>query len=623
MRKTAFAALALLACLAAGTPARGQLPARTWEVSPQIGVYHGSGSLGGVTEPLAGLRLGYNINRWWQVELDYSLVQDLNVQQNTGYQLKPVNTQFGQVWQQIEVLGRAKSDGDFLNLNVSLVAPPVKRRWVFYGSTGLGYATFEGFMTQAQIDEAYPLGPSPTPDTFWLRGPDPDNPDREPTQAELQEPVDEYVCFDCNLVWDDPNDPLIPNVPPADVGCDEPFALGFPPDVLGQDPQTCFATVPDVPQRNMVESGRSLPTIKTTQWSFGGGARYLLTDTMALRLDLRNYIGLQKSFNAQVFTVGLSFFFGGEGPLDDDGDGIPNFRDLCPETPIGATVDKKGCPSDGDGDEVLDGLDACPDTPAGWPTDSDGCPLDTDADGVPDGRDSCANTPEGAVVDFEGCPVDSDGDGVPDGIDQCALTPQGAVVDEQGCPVDSDGDGVADGIDQCANTPAGLPVDPQGCPIDSDGDGLKDDVDVCPAFNGPGGVDEEGCPRFRLDKTTRIPMPDVTFATGSAVLSDAARLDLVALAEALHLYSDVTIEIEGHTDDVGSERDNFVMSMERARAVDLWLRDAGIDPARMTVRGFGEIRPIADNSTAEGRTQNRRIEVLVTGTLAPAEEETD
>jgi outer membrane protein OmpA-like peptidoglycan-associated protein len=600
MRKTAFAALALLACLAAGTPAWGQLPARTWEVSPQIGAYHGSGVLGSSTEPLAGIRLGYNVNRWWLVELEYNLVQDLNVQQNTGYELKNINTEFGQEWQYAELLGRAKSDGDALNINISLVAPPVKRRWIFYGSTGLGYATFEGFMTQAQIDEAYPLGPYPTLDVNDLNN-----------NGNLLDPVDTYVCYDCDLAWNDPNDPLIPNVPPADVGCDTPF-------VLGSEPQDCFATVESVPQRNMVESGKNLPEVTTTQWSLGGGARYLLTDSMALRMDLRNYLGIQKSFNAQVFTLGLSFFFGGEGPLDDDGDGIPNFRDRCPETPIGATVNEKGCPSDGDGDEILDGLDACPDTPAGWPTDSDGCPLDTDGDGVPDGIDSCPNTPEGAVVDFEGCPVDSDGDGVADGIDQCALTPEGAVVDEQGCPVDSDGDGVADGIDQCANTPAGLPVDPQGCPIDSDGDGLKDDVDVCPAFNGPGGVDEEGCPRFRLDKTTRIPLPEVTFATGSAVLSDAARSDLVALAEALHLYDDVTIEIEGHTDDVGSERDNFIMSMERARAVEGWLRDAGIDPARMTIRGFGEIRPIADNTTAEGRAQNRRIEVLVTGTLEPA-----
>jgi outer membrane protein OmpA-like peptidoglycan-associated protein len=278
-------------------------------------------------------------------------------------------------------------------------------------------------------------------------------------------------------------------------------------------------------------------------------------------------------------------------------------------------VDALGCPADTDGDEVLDGLDACPNTPSGWPVDDTGCPLDTDADGVPDGKDTCVATPEGAVVDFEGCPVDADGDGVPDGIDTCAATPQGAKVDEKGCPLDADGDGVADGIDTCDATPAGLKVDAKGCPIDSDGDGLKDDVDKCPAFAGPGGVDAEGCPTFRLDKTTRVNLPTVRFAPGSSTLTDAARADLTALVAALGFYKDVTIDVEGHTDDVGSERDNFLVSLERARAVRRFLTDAGISAERITARGFGEIRPIGDNETAEGRAQNRRIEILVTGTL--------
>ena len=89
---------------------------------------------------------------------------------------------------------------------------------------------------------------------------------------------------------------------------------------------------------------------------------------------------------------------------------------------------------------------------------------------------------------------------------------------------------------------------------------------------------------------------------------------------ALNFYDDLTFEIEGHTDDVGSERDNFLISVERAKAVEVYLRDQGIDPARMSVRGYGEIRPIGDNTTSEGRDRNRRIEILVTGVLEVPEE---
>ena len=91
---------------------------------------------------------------------------------------------------------------------------------------------------------------------------------------------------------------------------------------------------------------------------------------------------------------------------------------------------------------------------------------DADLDGVRNWLDKEPNTPIGAKVDAQGRSMDSDGDGVLDGIDQCPDTPKGAVVDAKGCPVDSDGDGVPDGIDKCPNTPPGLKVDATGCPIE-------------------------------------------------------------------------------------------------------------------------------------------------------------
>ena len=89
---------------------------------------------------------------------------------------------------------------------------------------------------------------------------------------------------------------------------------------------------------------------------------------------------------------------------------------------------------------------------------------DDDGDGVANHLDECPDTPHGVTVDARGCPVDTDGDGVPDYLDKCPGTPTGVQVDANGCPVDSDGDGVPDYLDKCPGTPRGVPVNAQGCP---------------------------------------------------------------------------------------------------------------------------------------------------------------
>lgn len=105
-------------------------------------------------------------------------------------------------------------------------------------------------------------------------------------------------------------------------------------------------------------------------------------------------------------------------------------------------------------------------------------PADADGDGVPDRRDNCPDTPKGIAVDDRGCPLDSDGDGVPDTLDKCPDTPPGVKVDDEGCEIkppvappapaadiDSDGDGVPDRLDRCPDTPRGTRVDHTGCPL--------------------------------------------------------------------------------------------------------------------------------------------------------------
>ncbi|HET8947057.1 MAG TPA: OmpA family protein [Candidatus Polarisedimenticolia bacterium] len=274
---------------------------------------------------------------------------------------------------------------------------------------------------------------------------------------------------------------------------------------------------------------------------------------------------------------------------DSDGDGVPDNKDKCPNTPKGARVDANGCPKDTDGDGVVDGVDRCPDTPHGVNVDPEGCPLDSDRDGVFDGVDQCPDTPSGTRVDSKGCPQDSDGDGVADSADKCPNTPHGTKVGSDGCPADSDGDGVTDDKDRCPDTPRGTSVDAQGCP-------------------------EKAAPPAALapvipESKKSLVLEGVNFDTNSAHLQSSSTAVLDRVAEGLKSHPEVRLEVQGHTDSQGNDAYNMKLSRDRANAVKDYLVGKGVPAKQLEAKGYGETKPIADNKTSGGRAVNRRVEL--------------
>ena len=325
----------------------------------------------------------------------------------------------------------------------------------------------------------------------------------------------------------------------------------------------------------------------------GGGIHIWMTDLIGLRLEARNVSMMQKSpvkflDNNLVVGGGLEWALGAR-PRDTDGDGVPDRKDKCPNTPKGAKVDASGCPLDTDQDGVYDGLDKCPGTPKGCRVDKDGCPIDSDGDGVCDGLDKCPDTPKGATVDAAGCPMDTDGDGVLDGLDKCPDTPKGCTVDSLGCPHDQDGDGVCDGLDKCPDTPAGARIDKDGCPIEV----IEKETEM-------------------LD-TGMIRLNNVNFETGKAVLmpEDSTTLDVVG--QVLTMWPDLKVEIGGHTDNKGGVSYNQKLSEARASAVlsYLVLKFPKLKAEQFTVKGYGKSKPIAPNTNELNRAKNRRVEFVV------------
>lgn len=140
--------------------------------------------------------------------------------------------------------------------------------------------------------------------------------------------------------------------------------------------------------------------------NYGGGLKFFFNKALALRADVRHIISFDDTYNDLVYTIGLSYNFGGDEKTqrkDSDNDGVYDDMDKCPDTPHAVAVDSAGCPLDSDRDGVYDYKDKCPETPAGAAVDSAGCPLDSDRDGVYDYKDKCPGTPAGVKVDSRGC----------------------------------------------------------------------------------------------------------------------------------------------------------------------------------------------------------------------------
>ncbi|MGD9888925.1 MAG: OmpA family protein [Halothiobacillaceae bacterium] len=106
--------------------------------------------------------------------------------------------------------------------------------------------------------------------------------------------------------------------------------------------------------------------------------------------------------------------------------------------------------------------------------------------------------------------------------------------------------------------------------------------------------------------------PDnITFATGSSQIKPDFKYTLDNVAQSLQSYPDTRIQIAGFTDSVGSPSNNQRLSEDRAFRVRDYLANRGIAAQRMNAVGYGQSRPIASNSTAEGRAQNRRVEITI------------
>ncbi|HVV86539.1 MAG TPA: OmpA family protein, partial [Kofleriaceae bacterium] len=241
-------------------------------------------------------------------------------------------------------------------------------------------------------------------------------------------------------------------------------------------------------------------------------------------------------------------------------------------------------------------------------------PADRDHDGIVDTADQCPDDPEDldGFADSDGCPdPDNDGDTVLDAADQCRDQP--GTVANDGCPEpDTDADGLLDRVDACPKEPG--PVELKGCP-DRDGDTVADNVDNCP--DEPGTVKNQGCKEKQLVKITgdKLEILDVVyFKLDKAIIEKRSFKLLDNVASVLSSHPNIQkVRVEGHTDSQGSDAYNKDLSQRRADAVRTYLITQGIDAGRLEAVGYGEERPIADNSTKKGRAANRRVEFVILG----------
>ncbi len=192
---------------------------------------------------------------------------------------------------------------------------------------------------------------------------------------------------------------------------------------------------------------------------------------------------------------------------------------------------------------------------------------------------------------------------------------------------DADGDGIFDKDDKCVTTPGVAKY--KGCPIpDTDGDGINDNSDSC--ITVPGTLQYNGCPPPPIQKEAVANVEDnanyskndsliekinasarkILFLTGSYRIDSLSYPEIDSIVTILKKHPNLNLIVEGHTDDQGTFENNQRLSEQRANAVTEYLFKKGhISPGRLEVLGYGQTRPVADNSNENGRTKNRRVEM--------------
>lgn len=393
---------------------------------------------------------------------------------------------------------------------------------------------------------------------------------------------------------------------------------------------------PPVPETGkVVEAKASIP--------FGVGIAYaivpqkfdIVAETFgAVPLDGENWFPAEAIGGVKLYLAKNSFLSigGGAGFFPDKG-GNPDIRGF-----IGIVFEPNI--GDRDGDGLKDDVDQCPDDPEDFDDfeDEDGCPEpDNDRDGILDVDDQCPNDPEDkdGFEDEDGCPegneFDRDGDGILDKDDECPDDPEDkdGFEDEDGCPdIDNDQDGILDVDDLCPDDPEDPDgfEDKDGCPDpDNDNDRILDEDDQCPRVDGEteeetaetynGNEDDDGCPdRGRVVVTdTKIEILDkIYFEYNKATIKSQSFPILDAIVATLEGNPDIAlIEIQGHTDERGSDSYNLDLSDRRAASVKAYVTEHGVEEGRLQSQGYGETQPLDPRSNESAWAKNRRVEFLI------------
>ncbi|MFN3195041.1 MAG: OmpA family protein [Chlorobiota bacterium] len=346
--------------------------------------------------------------------------------------------------------------------------------------------------------------------------------------------------------------------------------------------------------------GMGIDFFLTRNVSLGAWASYRLLNTDMLDGYAQIPPNGSTTNNDGIAESGLKLSYYLFNDNDHDSDGLTNEQ----EAALGTNPYK----SDTDGDGIADNLEINL-------YNSDPKLADSDGDGMTDGEEIANSSNPNKS--------DSDGDGISD-YEELML------YNSNPNEIDSDKDGLTDieEVQKGSNPMNG----------DTDGDGIPDLRDKCPSVFGIKLLD--GCPQTEAlvkeiqvrDTITIQSLPDtviivqeierikkgdtykpkgIHFVTGSAEIRVESELILDDIAEWLKKNERISVEVQGHTDRVGSDAANMKLSKERAESVMFYLIKNGVSPTRLKAKGFGESMPLDTSGTEKGTAKNRRIEFKI------------